>query len=408
MKRTLTILALITIGLFSCNKDDSDIKNIDINKKSAELIKADNEFGLDLFKNIYNDSKTPVNFMISPLSVSVALSMAYNGAETETKAEMEEAMRITDFSSEEINNSYKELIVALTTADEKVTMEVANSIWYSKTYPVEQTFLDVNTNYYNAEVEAADFSDPNTVSLINNWVSDKTHEKIPTIISEISPEMVMFLINAIYFNGTWTKEFNTGSTQRLAFTTSNGNILTTYMMGRQDSLDYLTNETFSAIELPYGKGNYNMMVLLPNEGKKVSDIVGQLNPENWEKWQNALKFTKSIDIRLPKFKIEYDIKLNDILQAMGMKLAFTSSADFSGINPARDLFISYVKHKTFVEVDEEGTEAAAVTIIGFETTSEQPVVQWIPFHCYSPFLFAITEKDTGAILFIGKVGNPAK
>jgi serine protease inhibitor len=151
------------------------------------------------------------------------------------------------------------------------------------------------------------------------------------------------------------------------------------------------------------------MILLPNEDKKVSDIIDQLNQNNWEKWLKAYKFTKSIDIRLPKFKIEFEVKLNDILQAMGMKKAFTSSADFSGINPARDLFISFVKHKTFVEVDEEGTEAAAVTIIGFETTSVGPgEVQWIPFYCYSPFLFAITEKDTGAILFLGKVGNPAK
>jgi len=409
MKRTLIFLALITTVLLSCNKDDSDIKNIDIDKKSAQLIEAENAFGLDLFKNVYNAPKTPVNFMISPLSVSVCLSMAYNGAETETKTEMEEALRITDFSREEINESYKQLITALTTADEKVTMEVANSIWYSKVYPVEQSFLDVNKTYYNAEVEAADFSDLNTVKLINNWVSDKTHEKIPTIITDISPEMVMFLINAIYFNGTWTKEFNIESTQRLSFKTENGTYLTTYMMGRKDSLNYLSNGTFSAIELPYGQGNYNMMIMLPNEDKTLADVVEQLNSENWGKWQKALKFTNSIDIRLPKFKIEYEIKLNDILQAMGMKQAFTTSANFSGINPARDLFISYVKHKTFVEVDEEGTEAAAVTIIGFETTSVEPgEEQWIPFHCYSPFLFAITEKDTGAILFMGKVGNPEK
>jgi serine protease inhibitor len=409
MKRTLTLFVLITLGLFSCNKDDSDIKDLNIDFKSEKLIKADNEFGLDLFKGVYNDSKTPVNFMISPLSVSVALSMAYNGAETETKTEMEEALRIKGFSRDEINKAYKELITALTTADPKVTMEIANSIWYSDIYHVEQSFLDVNKTYYDAEVESADFSDLNTVNLINNWVSEKTHEKIPEIIDEISPDMVMFLINAIYFNGIWTKEFNPESTQKLPFKTESGNYKSTSMMGRKDSLNYFSNETFSAIEMPYGQGNYNMMILLPNEDKTVSEIIGQLNPENWEKWQKALKFKNSIDIRLPRFKIEFDIKLNEILKAMGMQLAFTDMADFSGINPARDLFISYVKHKTFVEVDEEGTEAAAVTIIGFETTSAQPgEVQWIPFHCYSPFLFAITEKDTGAILFMGKVGDPTK
>jgi serine protease inhibitor len=406
--KLFSILTLIAI-LFSCNKDDSDIKDLNIDFKSEKLIKADNEFGLDLFKGVYNDSKTPVNFMISPLSVSVALSMAYNGAETETKTEMETALRIKGFSRDEINKAYKELITALTTADPKVTMEIANSIWYSNIYHVEQNFLDVNKSYYDAEVESADFADLKTITLINNWVSEKTHEKIPEIINEISPGMVMFLINAIYFNGIWTKEFNPESTQKLSFKTESGNYKTTSMMGRKDSLDYFSNETFSAIEMPYGQGNYNMMVLLPNEDKTVSDIISQLNPENWGNWQKDLKFKNSIDIRLPKFKIEFDIKLNDILKAMGMPLAFTDMADFSGINPARDLFISYVKHKTFVEVDEEGTEAAAVTIIGFETTSAEPgQEQWTQFYCTRPFLFAITEKDTGAILFLGKVGDPTK
>jgi len=409
MRRKLILITLITLGLFSCNKDDSDVKKIDISLKSEKLIKADNEFGLDLFKGVFSEPKTPENFMISPLSVSVALSMAYNGAETETKTEMEEALRIKGFSRDEINDAYKQLITALTTADDKVIMEVANSIWYRNTYPVEQSFLDVNKTYYNAEVKATDFSDPNTIKLINNWVSDKTHEKIPEIIQEIPVEAVMYLINAIYFNGTWTKEFNPESTQELSFETESGNYKSTNMMGRKDSLNYFSNETFSAIELPYGQGNYNMMVMLPNDDKKVSDIIGQLNPENWAKWQNALKFTNSIDIRLPKFKIEFDIKLNEILQAMGMKQAFTPLADFSGINKSKNLFISYVKHKTFIDVYEKGTEAAAVTIIGFETTSIGPgQKQWIPFYCLRPFLFVITEKETGAILFMGKVGDPTK
>ncbi|HNW50882.1 MAG TPA: serpin family protein [Prolixibacteraceae bacterium] len=406
MKR-LSFILLLIVALFSCNKDDSTVKDLGISEKSEKLINANNEFGLDLFTRVYNAPKTPVNFMISPFSVAVALSMAYNGAETETKIEMEEAMQIPDFSRDDINNSYKQLITALTTADDKVIMEVANSIWYSNTYPVQQSFLDVNTTYYNAEVEAANFSDANTVNQINNWVSDKTHEKITQIITDISPEMVMYLINAIYFKGTWTKEFNTESTQLLPFKAENGNYQVTAMMGRRDTLNYFSNGTFSAIELPYGQGNYNMMVLLPNEDKTVADIIGQLNSSNWAKWQKAFKKTNSIDIRFPRFKIEYDIKLNDILMSMGMEQAFTSSADFSGINPARDLFISYVKHKTYIDVNEEGTEAAAVTVIGFENTSANEP-QWIPFHCYNPFLFAITEKDSGAILFMGKVGNPAK
>jgi len=409
MNTKLLSISLLTVALFACNKgtDDPGIKDITIDAKSEKLVEADNEFGLDLFKKVYDDPETPGNFMISPLSVSLALSMAYNGANTETKEEMKEAMRLDGLTPEEINNAYKSLVEALTSADDKVMMEVANSIWYRNNYSVQQSFLDINKNYYDAEVNAADFNNPETVDLINGWVSDKTHEKIPEIIKAIPSDAVMYLINAIYFNGTWTKEFNPESTQEFSFENEKGNYVVAELMGRKDSLNYFSNETFSAIELPYGKGNFNMMVMLPNYDKSVGEVIGQLSPSNWEKWQKAFVHTNSVDIRLPKYKIEFEIMLNDILKSMGMQQAFTTSADFSGINPARDLYISMVKHKTFVEVDEEGTEAAAVTIIGFTNTSVNPVgPQWIPFYCTRPFLFAITEKETGAILFMGKVGDP--
>lgn len=409
MKTKLLTMLAATLILWSCNKnsDDQTNKIIDLDAKSALLIDADNEFGLDLFKEVFNDSGTPENFMISPLSVSLALGMAYNGSEQETKAEMEEAMRLEGLTSEEINESNKELVEYLLCADEKVTMEVANSIWYREDYPVQESFLTLNKTYYDADVEAANFNDPATVNLINDWVSNETHEKIPQIIQEIPSEAVLYLINAIYFKGCWTKQFNPLSTQQLSFETGDGEYILADMMGRKDSLDYLSNETFSAIKLSYGKGNFNMMVMLPNDDKSLQEVVDQLTPSNWEKWQNAFEFTNNVDIRLPKFNIEYEITLNKLLQDMGMQKAFTPDADFSGINPARDLYISYVKHKTYIEVDEEGTEAAAVTVIGFETTAtpdDEP--KWTSFYCTRPFLFAITEKDTGAILFIGKVALP--
>jgi serine protease inhibitor len=411
MKLTYIIIFVLAIvfSFTACTKDEEPEieKKINIDAKSAELIKADNEFGLDIFQRIYADKETPENFMISPLSISMALSMAYNGAETTTKNEMEKTLLLKGLSREEVNQSYKAIVKALVTADPKVVMEVANSVWYRNNYFIQQSFLDVNTNFYDAEVNPSDFDNPETVTIINNWVSDKTHNKIETIIDRINPETVLFLINAIYFNGTWTKEFNKESTQDLAFKNEKGSYILTPFMGRKDSLDFFTNDTFSAIKLPYGDGNFSMTVLLPNDGKDVSDIISQFNPSNWNKWQSGFKHTNNIDIRIPKFKVEFEIKLNSILQAMGMPGAFTPAADFSGINPARDLYISFVRHKTFIDVHEEGTEAAAVTIIGFDRTSAEPSEpQWIPFHCVKPFLYAITEKDTEAILFMGKVGDP--
>lgn len=406
MKTKLFTAVIALFILFACENADDKPGNTDLSEKSEQLIKADNEFGLEMFSRIYKSPDCPENYMISPLSISLALSMAYNGANTQTKEEMQKAMRLGGLKTDEINPAHKALVEALINTDEKVIMEVANSIWYRNAYNVEDNFLNINKDYYNAEVHPANF-DSETVSLINDWVSDKTHEKITKIIEEIPAEAVLYLINAIYFNGTWTKEFNKENTHQWNFKTSEGNT-TVDMMMRRDSVDYFSNETFSSVKLPYGKENFNMMVLLPQPGKSVDDILQQLTPSNWEKWQNAFSFTNSIEILLPKFKIEYEEVLNNYLYDMGMQLAFTPMADFSGINPARDLYISFVKHKTFVEVDEEGTEAAAVTIIGFETTSERPSgPQWIPFHSDRPFLFAITEKDTGAILFIGKVGNPA-
>lgn len=400
-------LLLVLLSAASCNKDADGIeKEIKLTLKSQQIVEADNEFGLDIFKRIYENEEEP-NFMISPLSISMALAMTYNGAETETKAQMAEALKIDKFTRDELNATYKQLMEALGSIDPKVVLEIANSIWYRDTYPVEEAFLNVNSAFYNAEVNAANFENPETVDLINQWVSDKTHEKIPFMLENIPPDAVMYLINAIYFYGNWATEFNPESTREGSFDLGDNNYVSVDMMNRIDTVNYLSNDVFSAIELPYGKGNFNMTLLLPAHNKKVNDVVTLLNTKNWKKWQNEFVKTNSIDIKLPKFKIEYKISLNDFLADMGMELAFSDYADFSGINKNRNLFISRTKHKTFIEVDEEGTEAAAATMVEMSFTSFDPnAPQYIPFHCNRPFLFVINEKDTGAILFMGKVGNP--
>ncbi|MCF8363791.1 MAG: serpin family protein [Prolixibacteraceae bacterium] len=410
MKTQSLFLSILFILLTaaSCDKEEDALpKEIDISLKSQQIVEADNAFGLDIFQRILANEEED-NFMISPLSISMALSMAYNGAETDTKAEMAEALGVGDFTRDELNETYRDLIAALAEADPQVAMQIANSIWYRDTYHVEQSFLDVNHEYYDAEVNEADFDAPETLDNINNWVNDKTNGKIQKIIDDIPAEMVMYLINAIYFKGTWAKEFNPESTQSMAFNLSDDGFKAVDMMGRVDTLDYQKNDTFSAIRMPYGKGNFSMTVFLPNNENTVDDVAASFTPENWNNWQGNFAETQNVDIRLPKFKVEYEKTLNSVLQDMGMNKAFTPQADFSSINPARDLFISFVKHKTFIEVNEEGTEAAAVTVIGFENTSVDPdESQKIYFHCTKPFLYAITEKDTGAILFMGKVGNPA-
>lgn len=398
----LTVL-ILTSGCSLFEGDDNP--EIPFNEKTAQLIKAENEFGFELFKNIYATETDYQNIMVSPLSVSLALAMTYNGAEGETKTAMEKTLKMHGLSTDDINKTYRDLVSALQSIDPDVLLEIANAIFYRDDFAVENDFVSVNKNYYDAEVAPLDFGAPDAVNTINNWVADKTHDKIEKILDQISRNHVMFLLNAIYFKGAWQTEFNPENTRESSFYLENGESVETKMMHRRDTLPYAANDLFRAIQLDYGKGNYNMYVLLPEPNISISDIINVMDQENWETWMQTFRETESVDIKLPRFKYKYEIKLNDVLTQMGMGMAFTGAADFSGINRNGGLRIDYVKHKTFVEVNEEGTEAAAVTIVAIERTSAGgPNI--VPFHVNKPFMYVITEKDTGAILFMGTVKNP--
>lgn len=406
MKRTLIVLATSMIVMISgCNLNNTvDTPDFEVSEKSAKLIDANNQFGFDLYKKIYAYEDEAENIMVSPLSVALALAMTYNGAETSTKEAMEDALRLKGLTKEEINQSYQSLVNGLKSVDPKVLLEIANAIYYRNDFTVENSFISANRTYYNAEVLALDFSSPSAIDVINGWVYDKTRGLIPTILQEIKPNHVMFLLNAIYFKGTWTKEFNPKSTVKQLFTIEPGKTVEVDYMHRTDTLDYARNELFSAIRLPYGKENYNMYVFLPEAGKEIHDLVEQLDKNRWEDWMKMFKKTQTVDIMLPKFKFPYEIKLNDVLSDMGMGIAFDGWADFTGINRDGGLFIDYVKHKSFIEVNEEGTEAAAVTIVAIERLSSGPSKTY--FHVNRPFMFAITEKTSGAIMFMGTVKQP--
>jgi len=403
--KTLKLISLLIGSIFffaSCNKDIiDDPKDIVLNEKCKELIQIDTRFGIDLFKLLAQSEEE--NFTISPLSVAYALAMTYNGAVGETKTAMEKALRINGLIPDEINISYQSLMKELLEADPKVTMEIAQSIWYRKGFNVLPDFKTVNQTYYDAEVNELDFSSAGAKDVINGWIEDKTHDKIKDMIESIDPSHVMFLVNAIYFNGEWKSQFETKNTLKMNFVKENGSAIEVDMMQKTDSVNYQTNDNFSCIEMPYGRGNFNMVVLLPNEGKKCTDIIKSLTPENWTELMRTFVMTKDVDIWLPKFKDEYEVKLNDVLSAMGMEVAFTPGADFSGINGDGGIYIDYVQHNTFIDVNEKGTEAAAATVVAIK---ENAMPMNPNFHVNHPFVFAITEKETDAILFIGKMTEP--
>lgn len=409
--RLLIAVFVTTCFLTACQQQDEnnmeEVKTIQLDEKSAQVVEADNQFGLELFQKISASETEAENIMISPLSVALALAMTYNGAEGETKTAMEKTLKKHGLTADEINASYKTLVNALKSLDSKVILEIANAIYYRDNFDVEKNFVSLNSEYYNAEVTPLDFNATGeALATINGWVAEKTHNKIEHIINEISPAHVMFLLNAIYFKGIWQKEFNEKSTIDQEFLLDNGNRTQVKMMCKTDTLEYTSNSLFSAIKMPYGNGNYNMQVFLPETGKTTKNITDELNTENWNKWQKAFQLTKDLQIQFPKFKFEYEKTLNDVLTEMGMGVAFSGAADFKGINKGGGLRIDYVKHKSFIEVKEEGTEAAAVTVVAIEFTSAGPGKSYIPFYVNRPFLFAITEKDTGAILFIGEVKRP--
>ncbi|MFA5817620.1 MAG: serpin family protein [Bacteroidales bacterium] len=401
LERFLVVMVMVVV-IGSCSKDkDYEPKPLNLPLKAAGVIAADNTFGLDLYNKLAAAAVPETNLMISPLSVSQALSMTYNGANGDTKIAMEEALRIAGYERDELNELNKTLVTALVAHDAKVVISVANSIWYRKEYTVLSDFITRNQTWYDAEIRPMDFTASDCKDVINSWVSDKTNKKITKIVDQINPESFMFLINAIYFKGAWTYEFDKKKTDQQPFYLEDGKEVQVDMMHQKMDLNMFANDLFSSVELPYGKGNWRMFLFLPETGKAVADVEKSLTAENWNSWLTRYDTISEVQFSLPKFTFSYEESLKDALSAMGMEIAFTDKADFTGILPEGGLLITGVKHKTFIEVNEEGTEAAAVTSVEIGITS---VGNFITFN--KPFLFAIAEKTTGAILFIGRMMKP--
>ena len=390
-----------------CAKDKPEEKKelvqVSLTPNQKSLVLSNNAFGFDVFRTINKSENGDKNIFISPLSISLALAMTYNGANGDTKTEMQNTLRFPELSADEINGYFQKLSNTLLDLDPTVKLGIANSIWYRQEFSVLPDFISINKSYYNAEVQALDFADPASVKKINGWVAGKTNNKIPKVIDVLDPDLVMLLINAIYFKGQWTYDFDKNMTVEGPFHVSPAEQNNVPFMHQKGTFHYYSNDSLQILEMPYGQGNFSMVVLLPKQGYTASALAGGLNSEIWNGWL-ADTARANVDIAMPKFKFEYERILNSDLQGLGMMKAF-GPADFSKINPDADLYISFVKHNSFVDVNEEGTEAAAVTVVGVAVTSipQEPV--YIPFVADRPFLFVIRETTTNTILFMGKVSS---
>ncbi|KPK65452.1 MAG: hypothetical protein AMS21_04615 [Gemmatimonas sp. SG8_38_2] len=408
-----SVVCLALVALTSvCSQDPSGPQEItslprELTASEALLVEADNSFGLKLFREILGGDNGD-NVFIAPLSVSMALGMAYNGADGATKDAIQGALELQGLELSQVNESYRDLIELLRGLDPAVEFRIANSIWYDEALEFRQDFLSVNREYFDAEVTGLDFSDPGSASTINDWVAEETSGRIEEIVdSPMSPELVMFLINAIYFKGDWANPFDEELTREGAFFLADGSEKQVEMMSyaQQDTVLAYSDqdEGVQVLDMKYGGKAYSMTIVLPQQPGDIEALVADLDSEKWERWLAGLQETHA-RVSMPKFTLEYELELNEALEALGMGVAFDPfAADFTKIysGPQR-VYLSKVKHKTFLDVNEEGTEAAAATSVEIGVTSMPPMIV-----VDRPFLFAIREKFSGAILFLGVMVDPS-
>ena len=361
------------------------------------------DFDTDLFKASFSASENK-NVVVSPFSVKMALSMAAQGANGKTLEEMNKVIGL-----DETSNEYFRRLIEDAAKDGDITLNIANSIWLKQGLEFNPAYMDILDSYYMAQASTLDFADPSSKDTINRWVSEKTNGKIEEIIDSIDSSDIAFLINAIYFNANWSVPFEEGFTSKKDFTLLDGSKVKADLMSKTAHLLYQENNEFQAVELPYGENErYVMRVYLPKEDVKFDKFVKGIDKESLQQWGGDFGSMKGV-LELPKFKTEYSNSMKDILISMGIKEAFNSnSADFSKMVTVegQNVYISEVMHKTYIDVNEKGTEAAAATSIEMSATSAPQPEEMFEMIVDRPFVFTIDDKESGEILFIGAIINP--
>ena len=396
-------LLFLLLSPAGCGLLEPDVEEITrlpraLTAAEVEVIGASNRFAFDLLARA---NRAGDNLFLSPLSASMALGMTMNGAAGETLNQMRDMLGFGSLAEEEVNASYKSLIELLVGLDPTVEMAIGNSAWTRLGFPVHADFLDTVTETFDAEVAELDFANPSAPARINEWVKAATRGRIEDIVPDVIPvDVVMYLINAIYFKGSWTLQFDPSETRTEAFHLDDGSTQTVPLMTLTETLPYQENSRFQAVDLPYGGRAFTMTVLLPQQGLSVDTLAANLDAGEWEDIADGFH-DERVEVFLPRFRMSYERTLNDDLAALGMIDAFDlDRADLTRLSTVGPLAISEVKQKSWVDVNEEGTEAAAATSVA-TFTSSIPVVR-----ADRPFFFFIRERLSGTILFAGKFASP--
>lgn len=404
--RIIFFLACLVIPFSGCDTLDADKEEVsgsmrELTASERVVVEGANDFTFDILQKMAEGTPDE-SFFASPLSISMAFGMALNGADDDTYTQMRDFFGHEALTNEEINEVFRDLIGLLAGLDPQVRMEIANSVWYREGFAVLEEFLQTNAEYFDAEVAELDFSDQAAPDIINAWIEDKTNGLIEEMIEEIGPDVVMYLINAIYFKADWAVQFDPDDTRDEPFITGSGEQTDVPMMQVRDGFGYYQNDDWQVVDLPYGNGDFSFTAFLPADSDDLSDFAGSLTRQDFEAVISQLE-TDTVTVYMPRFEIDYDYEeiMEDLID-MGLTLPFGEGgpADFRRIHPYEPLVISDVMHRAVINVDEEGSEAAAVTVIEFERTSVGP--QQTIIRLDRPFLFFIRERSSNTILFMGK------
>ena len=368
------------------------------------LIEPNNLLG---FKLLHHVEPKDDNVFLSPLSAFTAVLLAYNGADGETKREMAEALHIDSYELVEVNKAIFALVNKLQKEGEDIELSLANSIWLNEQYQFDEGFSENATNYFSAEHEMIDINDDASVDFINDWVSEATNEKITEMVEKpLSKDFLAMILNAVYFNGKWQYAFDEANTTESIFYHDNNEISVLFMM-LEEELPYFEDDLLQAVQLPYGTGEMSMQIFLPKENVELETFMKELTQENWTIWNSQFQ-TKSGTLKVPKYQIEYETSLTDGLKELGIEQAFDKyKAQFPNlIEEDEQIYIHEIKQKTFIDVSEEGTEAAGATSVEVRLTSAIVDEDNFYMEVNRPFFFTIKEEETNAILFMGLIKNP--
>ena len=403
-------VALMTaIGFGACSSDDNvapdeplsnednDRKDISLTRSETELVNSNNDFAFNLFRKVISQKSE----IVSPISITYALGMLDNGAAGETQAEINKVLGFEKAGADGINSFCRKMLTEAPKLDKLTKVMIANTIYTNKDYELKTDFISKAKTFYDATPETRDFHDGKTLSVINKWGSDHTEGMIPQVLTadEFDPDAVSYLLNAIYFKGAWSEKFDKGNTQNETFKGYDGNKQVP-MMHQDHEFNYRETDLCQALRLPYGNNAYSMTILLPKEGKTISDVLATLTAETWQRFQYM--GSAIVDVKLPRFESQSNVDLTTIMSALGMPRAFTPAAEFPNFCNVPTC-IGLMKQVAKIKLNEEGTEAAAVTVIGMTYTALEPSEpQHVNFYATRPFLYVISEKSTGAIFFIGQ------